>query len=64
MYTVRGSNLGAAYPMGFTSQELADDPLPLVNDDQQRLRTVIAFDTDGRTILQSRHVPSFQFRVG
>jgi hypothetical protein len=64
MYTVRASNLGAAYPMGFTSQELADDPLPMVNDENRQVRTVIPFDADGRTVMQSHQMASFQFRVG
>ncbi len=63
MYTVRGSNLGAAYPMGFTAQELADDPLPMVNDENRQVRTLIPFDGDGRTVMQSCKLSSFQFRL-
>jgi hypothetical protein len=62
MYTVRGSNLGAAYPMGFTTQELAENPLPLVNDENGKVPTIIPFDSDGRTVLQSHLMPKFRFR--
>ncbi len=63
MYSVRGSNLGAAYPMGFTAQELADDPLPTVNDKNRKVPTALALDSDGRTIRQSLRMPSFQFAL-
>jgi hypothetical protein len=49
--------------MGFTAQELADDPLPTVNDKNRKVPTALALDSDGRTIRQSLRMPSFQFAL-
>jgi len=48
--------------MGFTAQELAENPLPLVNDESEKVPTIIPFDSDGRTVLQSHLMPKFRFR--
>ena len=49
--------------MGFTAQELADDPLPTVNDQNRKVPTALALDADGRTVRQSWRLPSFQFAL-
>jgi hypothetical protein len=62
MYSVRSNNIGP-YHFGFIGVDIKEDPLPIVNDNQDKASEVFPMHADGRTVRQSSLSINLKFGV-